>query len=162
MHCCKTSKNWSGEPFGYFFRKRSFTMPKKNEWGTFWDFSTTFRSPNKKWRKGPLRKTKEYGNVCYAEKQEKPFRFSSLCEIRVDWKKRVTITVAFHFMKRRLKMGDPEWVGKGLTSSLISKFKDSGSTCSKLHVRRSLFRTNEENKGLPGHRINNRCEMKTP
>ena len=64
------------------------------------------------------------GMVCYAEKQEKPFWFSSLDQIvhfdaikfcrtfvelfwsvRVDRKKkRVTIIVAFHFMKRRLKM----------------------------------------------------------
>ena len=63
------------------------------------------------------------GMVCYAEKQEKPFWFSSLdqivlfdaiifcrtfvelfCSVRVDRKKRVTIIVAFHFMKRRLKM----------------------------------------------------------
>ena len=62
------------------------------------------------------------GMVCYAEKQEKPFWFSSLDQIvhfdaiifcrtfvelfwsvRVDRKKRVTIIVAFHFMKRRLK-----------------------------------------------------------
>ena len=60
--------------------------------------------------------------VCYAEKQEKPFWFSSLDQIvqfgaimfcrtfvelfwsvRVD-RKKVTIIVAFHFMKRRLKM----------------------------------------------------------
>ena len=63
--------------------------------------------------------------VCYAEKQEKPFWFSSLDKIvhfdaiifcrtfvelfwsvRVDRKKRVTIIVAFHFMKRRLKISD--------------------------------------------------------
>ena len=62
------------------------------------------------------------GLVCYAEKQVKPFWFSSLDQIvhfgaiifcrtfvelfwsvRVDRKKRVTIIVAFHFMKRRLK-----------------------------------------------------------
>ena len=62
------------------------------------------------------------GMVCYAEKQEKPFWFGSLDQIvhfdaiifcrtfvelfwsvRVDRKKRVTIIVAFHFMKRRLK-----------------------------------------------------------
>ena len=61
--------------------------------------------------------------VCYAEKQVKPFWLSSLDQIvhfgaiifcrtfaelfwsvRVDRKKRVTIIVAFHFMKRRLKM----------------------------------------------------------
>ena len=62
------------------------------------------------------------GMVCYAEKQEKPFWFSSLDQIvhfdaiifcrtfvelfwsvRVD-RKKVTIIVAFHFMKRRLKV----------------------------------------------------------
>ena len=65
------------------------------------------------------------GMVCYAEKQEKPFWFISLGQIvqfvaiifcrtfvklfwsvRVDRKKRVTIVVAFHFMKRRLKNTD--------------------------------------------------------
>ena len=61
------------------------------------------------------------GMVCYAEKQEKPFWFSSLGQIVQfgaiifcrtlknyfgQWieKKRVTIIVAFHFMKRRLKI----------------------------------------------------------
>ena len=62
------------------------------------------------------------GMVCYAEKQVKPFWSSSLCQmVQFDtiifcrtfenyfgqfvWieKKRVTIIVAFHFMKRRLK-----------------------------------------------------------
>ena len=63
------------------------------------------------------------GLVCYAEKQEKPFWFSSLGQIvqfgaiifyrtfvelfwsvRVDRKKRVIIIVAFHCIKRRLKI----------------------------------------------------------
>ena len=61
------------------------------------------------------------GIVCYAEKQEKPFWFSSLGQIvqfgamifcrtfknyfgQFVWiEKKVTIIVAFHFMKRRLK-----------------------------------------------------------
>ena len=62
------------------------------------------------------------GMVCYAEKQVKPFCSSSLGQIvqfgaiifcrtfvelfwsvRVDRKKRVTIIVAVHFMRRRLK-----------------------------------------------------------
>ena len=71
------------------------------------------------------------GMVCYAGKQEKPFWFSSLGQIvqfgaiifcrtfvelfwsvRVDWKK-VTIIVAFHFMKRRLKINYAiEWIQK--------------------------------------------------
>ena len=65
------------------------------------------------------------GMVCYVEKQEKPFWFSSLDQIvhfdaiifcrtfvelfwsvRVDRKKKITIIVAFHFMKRRLKTDD--------------------------------------------------------
>ena len=92
-----------GGPFGenFFFRKKSLAVPKKNERGE------SLVSP---------------GMVCYAEKQEKPFWFSSLDQIvhfdaiifcrtfvelfwsvRVDRKKRVTIIVAFHFMKRRLK-----------------------------------------------------------
>ena len=77
-------------------------MPKKNEKGD------TLVSP---------------GIVCYAEKQEKPFWFSSLGQIiqfgtikfcrffknyfgQFVWigkKERVTIIVAFHVMKRRLK-----------------------------------------------------------
>ena len=63
------------------------------------------------------------GMICYAEKQVKPFWFSSLGQMvlfdtiifcrtfknyfgQFVWieKKRVTIIVAFHFMKRRLKM----------------------------------------------------------
>ena len=61
------------------------------------------------------------GIVCYAEKEEKPFWFSSLRQMiqlgtikfRITFKnyfgqfrwieKSVTIIVAFHFMKRRLK-----------------------------------------------------------
>ena len=71
------------------------------------------------------------GMVCYAEKQEKPFWFSSLDQIvhfdatifcrtfvelfwsvRVDRKKRVTIIVAFHFMKRRLKKLTAQFVSE--------------------------------------------------
>ena len=83
-----------------FFSKKKSRSAEKNERGE------SFVSP---------------GMVCYAEKQEKPFWFSSLDQIvhfdaiifcrtlvelfwsvRVD-RKKVTITVAFHFMKRRLK-----------------------------------------------------------
>ena len=61
------------------------------------------------------------GMVCYAGNQEKPFWFSSLDQIvqfgaiifcrtilvsSCGYKKRVTIIVAFHFMKRRLKTKD--------------------------------------------------------
>ena len=90
-----------GGPFGeIFFRKKS-------------------RSAEKNERGEPLVSP---GMVCYAEKQEKPFWFSSLDQVvqfgaiifcrtfvelfwsvRVFRKKRVTIIVAFHFMKRRLK-----------------------------------------------------------
>ena len=62
------------------------------------------------------------GIVCYAEKEKKPFWFSSLGQMiqfvtikfrrtlknyfgQFVWiEKRVTIIVAFHFMKRQLKM----------------------------------------------------------
>ena len=92
-----------GGPFGEnFFSKKKSRSAEKNERGDL------LVSP---------------GMVCYAEKQEKPFWFSSLDQIvhfdaiifcrtfvelfwsvRVDRKKRVTIIVAFHFMKRRLKI----------------------------------------------------------
>ena len=51
-----------GGPFGekLFFRKKSLAVPKKNERGE------SLVSP---------------GMVCYAEKQEKPFWFSSLDQI---------------------------------------------------------------------------------
>ena len=97
-------KNAGGPPWEIFFRKKSLAVPKKNERGE------SLVSP---------------GMVCYAEKQEKPFWFSSLDQrvhldaiifcrtfvelfwsVRVDRKKRATIIVAFHFMKRRLKTSD--------------------------------------------------------
>ena len=97
----KHQKNAGGTLWGnFFFGKKSLAVPKKNERGE------SLVSP---------------GMVCYAEKQEKPFWFSWLDQIvhfdaiifcrtfvelfwsvRVE-KKRVTIIVAFHFMKRRLK-----------------------------------------------------------
>ena len=60
--CRKTSKKMQGGPFGekFFFRKKSVTVPKNNERGE------SLVSP---------------GMVCYAEKQEKPFWFSSLDQI---------------------------------------------------------------------------------
>ena len=99
----KHQKNAGGTLWGkFFFRKKKSRSAEKNERGE------SLVSP---------------GMVCYAEKQEKPFWFSSLDQIvhfdaiifcrtfvelfwsvRVDRKKRVTIIVAFHFMKRRLKI----------------------------------------------------------
>ena len=100
-----------GGPFGEKnfekkFRKKCLAVPKKIERGD------SLVSP---------------GLVCYAEKQVKPFWFSSLDQIvhfgaiifcrtfvelfwsvRVDRKKRVTIIVAFHFMKRRLKIKEKQ------------------------------------------------------
>ena len=105
IHSVAKQQKMQGGPFGenFFFRKKSLAVPKKNERGE------SLVSP---------------GMVCYAEKQEKPFWFSSLDQIvhfdaiifcrtfvelfwsvRVDRKKRVTIIVAFHLMKRRLKNG---------------------------------------------------------
>ena len=65
------------------------------------------------------------GMVCYAEKQEKPFWFSSIGQMvqfgaiiffrtfknysgQFVWIEKVTIIVAFHFMKRRLKIKTQE------------------------------------------------------
>ena len=76
------------------------------------------RSAEKNWKGDSLVSP---GMVCYAEKQVKPFWFSSLDQIvqfdtiifcrtfknyfgQFVWiEKKVTIIVAFHFMKRRLK-----------------------------------------------------------
>ena len=105
----KHQKKCRGDPLGknFFWKKKSRSAQKNESW-------ESLVSP---------------GMVCYAEKQEKPFWFSSLDQIvhfdaiifcrtfvelfwsvRVDRKKRVTIIVAFHFMKRRLKTRErPRW-----------------------------------------------------
>ena len=129
----------------FHFREKISQCRKKLKGGTLWDFSTSFLSQNIKknaggtlwgkifFRKKSLAVPKNMkggreclvspGMICYAEKQEKPFWFSSLDQIvrfdainfcrtfvelfwsvRVDRKKRVTIIVAFHFMKRRSKI----------------------------------------------------------
>ena len=130
----------------FIFGKKSHNAEKKLKRGTLWDFSTSILSQNiKKNAGGPFEEKNSEeknsekkclavpkkmkgslvspGMVCYAEKQEKPFWFSSLDQIvhfdaiifcrtfvelfwsvRVDRKKRVTIIVAFYFMKRRLKI----------------------------------------------------------
>ena len=114
-------KTERGDPLG-FFNIHSVAKHQKNAGGTLWGnfFSKKkSRSAEKNERGESLVSP---GGVCYAEKQEKPFWFSSLDQIvhfdaiifcrtfvelfwsvRVDRKKRVTIKVAFHFMKRRLK-----------------------------------------------------------
>ena len=126
LSVAKQQKNWMGDPLRKkISRKKSLAVPKKIGRGD------PLVSP---------------GMVCYAGKQEKPFWFSSLDQIvqfgiifcrtfgelfwsvRVDWKKRkATIIVAFHFMKRRLKIN---WGSrKKLTSKdvLLVAFKHSGS-----------------------------------
>ena len=101
--CCKTLKIEGGS-LGNLFSKKSLTMPIKN------------------WKARPFSLTLVW---CVTQKKKNPFWFSSLDQMiqfgtikfcrtfvelfwsdRVDWKKkekRVTIIVAFHFMKRRLK-----------------------------------------------------------
>ena len=119
---------------------------EKLKGGLLWDFPTSILSQNiKKMQGGPFeeknfeKKSEKKclavpkkiergdslvspGMICYAEKQVKPFWFSSLGQMvlfdtiifcrtfknyfgQFVWieKKRVTIIVAFHFMKRRLK-----------------------------------------------------------
>ena len=114
-------KTERGGHFGIFQHPFCRKTSKKNAGGTLWGknfFEKKSRSAKKNERGEPLVSP---GMVCYAEKQEKPFWFSSLDQIgqfgaiifcrtfvelfwsvRVDRKKRVTIIVAFHFMKRRL------------------------------------------------------------
>ena len=118
-------KTERGDPLG-FFNIHSVAKHQKNAGGPFGEifFSKKKSCSSKKMKGGGLVSP---GMVCYAEKQKKPFWFSSLDQIvhfdaiifcrtfvelfwsvRVDRKKRVTIIVAFHFMKRRLKMTDPQ------------------------------------------------------
>ena len=146
---------------GGLFGERNFPKEvsqcrKKMKGGTLWDFSTPILSRNIKKLKGdPLgifskksltmpKKTERRDplvspcTVCYAEKQEKPFWFSSLGQMiqfgtikfcgtfrnyfsQFVWieKKRVTIVVAFHFMKRRLKS----------ESFIVSKKVESADPC---------------------------------
>ena len=98
--CRKTWKNWRKQKLS--FSGKNLTMPKKNwKGGPFGIFQHPFcRKTSKKcrgtlWRKIFFRKKKsrsaeknEWGEplvspgmVCYAEKQEKPFWFSSLDQI---------------------------------------------------------------------------------
>ena len=108
--CRKTSKKCRGDPlrkknFEKKSEKKRLAVPKKIERGD------SLVSP---------------GMICYAEKQVKPFWSSSLGQMvlfdtiifcrtfknyfgQFVWieKKRVTIIVAFHFMKRRLKNKTP-------------------------------------------------------
>ena len=119
--CRKKLKGGRGDPLG-FFNIHSVAKHQKNAGGTLWGkffFEKKSRSAEKNERGESLVSP---GMVCYAEKQEKLFWFSWLDQIvhfeaiifcrtfvelfwsvRVDRKKRVTIIVAFHFMKRRLK-----------------------------------------------------------
>ena len=102
IHSVAKHKKMQGGPFEEKkLRKKCLAVPKKNERGD------SLVSP---------------GMICYAEKQVKPFWSSSLGQMvlfdtiifcrtlknyfgQFVWieKKRVTIIVAFHFMKRRLK-----------------------------------------------------------
>ena len=78
-YCPKTSKKYRGTLWGkmFFFRKKSLAVPKKNERESLWS--------------RPVR---------YVTRKNRKNFFGS---VRVNRKKRVTIIVAFHFMKRRLK-----------------------------------------------------------
>ena len=113
-------KTERGDPLG-FFNIHSVAKHQNKCRGNLGDkffFEKKSRSAEKNERGESL---VSRGMVCYAEKQEKPIWFSSLDQIvhfdaiifcrtfvelfwsvRVD-RKKVTIIVAFHFMKRRLK-----------------------------------------------------------
>ena len=117
-HCA--GKNCNGGPFGIFQHPLWRKTAKKLKGDHLWNFFSRKKSRSaEKNERDPL---VSFGMVCYAEKQEKPFWFSSLGQIvqfgakmfgktfknylgQFVWiKKRVTIIVAFHFMKRGLKI----------------------------------------------------------
>ena len=119
-------KNWKEEPFGIFQHPFCRKTSKKCR-GTLWGRKISKKNSEKKCLAVPKKigsgdSLVSPGMVCYAEKQVKPFWSSSLGQmVQFDtiifcrtfknyfgqfvWieKKRVTIIVAFHFMKRRLK-----------------------------------------------------------
>ena len=104
-------KNWKGDPLGFLNRSQCWSGEKLLFSGK------KSHSAEKNWKGDPLVSP---GMVCYAEK---PFWFSSLSQMmqfgaiifcrtfknyfgQFVWiEKKVTIRVAFHFMKRRLKIG---------------------------------------------------------
>ena len=120
-------KNWKEEPFGIFQHPFCRKTSKKSSREPFEE--KKFRKKNPKKTVSQCRKKLKGGDslvspgmICYAEKQVKPFWSSSLGQLvlfdtiifcrtfknyfgQFVWieKKRVTIIVAFHFMKRRLK-----------------------------------------------------------
>ena len=93
--CCEISKKLKGEKFSFSGKNLN---AKKNNGGTLWDFPTPILTQNSKkieegtlWGKNFPEKSLTVpkkiergdplvspGMVCYAEKQEKPFWFSSL------------------------------------------------------------------------------------
>ena len=115
-------KTERGDPLG-FFNIHSVAKHQKKCRGTLWGKNFFRKKKSRSAEKNGRGESLVLpGMVCYAAKQEKPFWFSSLDQIvhfdakifcrtfvelfwsvRVDRKKRVTIIVAFHFMKRRLK-----------------------------------------------------------
>ena len=120
-------KTERGDPLG-FFNIHSVAKHQKNAGGTLWGKILFFEKKVSQCRKKNERGESlvSPGMVWYAEKQEKPFWFSSLDQIvhfdaiifcrtfknyfgQFVWiekkkkKRKVTIIVAFHFMKRRLK-----------------------------------------------------------
>ena len=137
-------KTERGDSLG-FFNIHSVAKHQKKCRGTLWGkifFSKKKSRSDEKNERGESLVSP--GMVCYAEKQEKPFWFSSLDQIvhfdavifyrtfvqlfwsvRVDRKKRVTIIVAFHFMKRRLKMVE---IGTKV-SSLVKYNKTISEKC---------------------------------
>ena len=116
-------KNWKGGTFGIFqhpFCRKTAEKLKGDFWGKFFPEKKVSQCRKKIGRGDPLVSP---GMVWYAGKQEKPFWFSSLDQIvqfgaiifcrtfknyfgQFVWiEKKATIIVAFHFMKRRLKIG---------------------------------------------------------
>ena len=135
IHCCQISKN-KGRPFGFKEISKKILNAKKLKGGPFGFFNIYAVAKHRKnwsgtlWRRKISKKVNAEkrgdplvspGIVCYAEKEGKPFWFTSLGQMiqfgtikfrgtfknyfgQFLWiEKKVTIIVAFYFMKRRLK-----------------------------------------------------------
>ena len=159
-------KNWKGGgPFGIFQHPFCRKTAKKLKGGLFEEKKFRKKSlavPKKIGRGDPL---VSLGMVCYAGKQEKPFWFSSLDQIVqfgaiifcrtfkncfgqfvwIEKKRKPTIIVAFHFMKRWLKinMMSPDTLTIKTLLSLLNKTPIRSFTwtqkSSPLFVRHAQF-----------------------
>ena len=105
-------KNWKGDPLG-FSNIHSDAKQQKNEGGTLWGKNFPKKSlamPKKNWKGGPFVSP---GMICYAEKQEKPFWFSSLGQM-------VQFGAIIFCRTFKNYFGQFEWIEKSHYNSRVS------------------------------------------